>query len=220
MYPTLRFSVRKKSLKKGAGRKCGRRCLAAVIATAELNKKPAEREQREGGGEGGAGGRGDAKRKRTSERRKLSRPSPANQTPLDFLPSLHPPSPTTTTRTTTREGGCSRRTAHRLTRHIITPLPPYQPVHPSFSVRLTMLSYPSARFVLFLLFFLLLLLSSRSLHPSIFHPVATLRASIRAGQLPLGPRHPPVGAIWPPLHAGYITAALLNYARYFSSRGE
>lgn len=37
---------------------------------------------------------------------------------------------------------------------------------------------------------------------------------------PVNPRRFAVGAIWPLLHAGYITAALLNYARYFSFRWE
>lgn len=37
---------------------------------------------------------------------------------------------------------------------------------------------------------------------------------------PVDPRRFAVGAIWPLLHAGYITAALLNYARYFSFRWE
>lgn len=128
----------------------------------------------------------------------------------DFPSPLRPP-PTTTTMTTTatRKGGCSRRTTRRLTQHIIIPLPPVPiPVYPSSSVPLTALSYPSARLVLFLLF--LLLLSSRSLHPSIFSGSNPPRFDSRGAATPPSfprPPPPPVGAIWPPLHAGYITAA-------------
>lgn len=128
------------------------------------------------------------------------------------LPPLHLP--------TTRKGGYSRRTACRLTRHIITPSPLRSPrvSGPPIVLRATHR----------VLLPLLPVSSSSSSHPDIFtlpsSPVATLRASIRAGQQPL--RHPVVPrclvveAIWPPLHTGYITAALLNYVRYFSSQGE
>lgn len=110
----------------------------------------------------------------------------------DFPSPLRPPPTTTTMTTATRKGGCSRRTARRLTQHIIIPLPPCHPrsTHrppchsPRFPTLLPVSSFSSC--------------SSFSSRLDLFtlpsSPVATLRASIRAGQLPLrhslDPRRP------------------------------
>lgn len=149
--------------------------------------------------------RGGRERARGGSR---SRPSyESDPSGFSSLPSpLHPP--------TTRKGGCSRRTACRLTWHIIILLTLHVSGPPTVLRATHRVLLP-----------VLLPVSSSSSHPGLFtlpsSPVATLRASIRVGQQPL--RHPVVSrhfavdAIWPPLHAGYITAALFNYARYFSS---
>lgn len=102
-------------------------CLAAVIATAELNRKRT-----------GARTKGDERceKEENGQEEEAGRDRPTNQTLLDFLPfPLHLP--------TARKGGCSRRTACRLTRHIIIPSPLVSPVHPSSSVPLTAPSFPS-----------------------------------------------------------------------------
>lgn len=184
--------------------RCDCRYLPAVIAAAKLNKKQAGgQEQR---GTKGAKEKEDGQQEETVETGLRIRPSPG------FSSSLEHPG------RTTRKGRCSRRSARRLTRHIITPSPLNPPKHPAFSVQLAAPRFPSARLVLFLLL-LLLLLSYRSLHPSIFSGSNPRRFDSRGPATPPSPLRLKVGAIWPLLHAGYITAALLNYARYFSSRG-
>lgn len=102
-------------------------CLAAVIATAELNRKRT-----------GARIKGDERceKEENGQEEEAGRDRPTNQTLLDFPPFLlHLP--------TTRKGGCSRRSACRLTRHIIILSPLVSPVYPSSSVPLTAPSFPS-----------------------------------------------------------------------------
>lgn len=97
----------------------------AVIATAELNRKRTR-----------ARTKGDERceKEENEQEKEAGRDRPANQTLLDFpSPPCIPP--------TTRKGGCSCRTACRLTRHIITPLLLVSPIHPSSSVPLTASSY-------------------------------------------------------------------------------
>lgn len=119
----------------------------------------------------------------------------AVETGLRIRPSPGFPSPPSgLSGRATRKGRCSRRSARRLTRHIITPSQLVPPRHPSSSVQLTAhppapppVSSSSSTSS-----------SSFSSHPDLFtlpsSPVATLRASIRAGQQPL--RHPSSASRW------------------------
>lgn len=131
----------------------------------------------------------NARRKRMESKRRKS-----------ILPSSlpHPP-------TTTGKGSCSRRTACRLTRHIIIPAPLVSPVsthRPSCYTASSRPRCPSSPLVLDL--FTL---------PS--SPIATLRASIRAGQQPL---RQPVAASSPRRGAapsgGGNMAALAHWIHY------
>lgn len=100
---------------------------------------------------------------------------------------------------TTRKGRCSRRSARRLTRHIITPFAARPSAPPIvFRAAHRSPSCSSPRLVLVLHLLLLLLLSSRSLHPSIFSGSNPPRFDSRGAATPPSPLlRLTVGAIWP-----------------------
>lgn len=134
-----------------------------------------------------------AKWKEDGQPRGSRRDRPANQT-LSWI-SL-PPSGLSGR--TTRKGRCSRRSARRLTRHIITPFAarPSAPPIVFRAAHRTPCSSPRLLLVLHLL--LLLLLSSRSLHPSIFSGSNPPRFDSRGAATPPSPLlRLTVGAIWP-----------------------
>lgn len=95
----------------------------------------------------------------------------------------------------------------------------FSSVHPVvLTVPLTAPSYPLARLVL--------LLSSRSLHPSIFSGSNPPRFDSRGAATTPSPSSAlaasRVGAIWPPLHAGYITQprCLITQDTFLRGTGE
>lgn len=162
-----------------------------VIAFTELNKKKDGARTKEDESEA-------RKRKRENTTGRSRRDHPANQTLLWI--SLLPPHPPTT-----KKGSCSRRTTRRLTRaayhYPFTPRAPHRLLRPSTLPPVS--SSSSSSFS-----------SSSSVpRPGLFtlpsSPVATLRASIRAGQRSL--RHPRRPS---PLRGGGNMAALARWIHY------
>lgn len=156
-----------------------------VIASTELNKKKKD------GARTKKDERGEEEKKKEDNRKKPSRPSCESDL-AEFPPGLsHPP--------TTKKGSCSRRTTRRLTRAAY-----HYPFAPRATHRLSRPPFPlpvssSSSF------------SSSSI-PRLFtlpsSPVATLRASIRAGQQSL--RHPRRGSS----RGGGNMAALARWIHY------